>query len=351
MPVSTEVPSQASWSQDLPGSAHPPVPEPPYFDPTLDAWVFSRYGDITAALRHPSLVPAPLRSRKLPSTLTEEEHRRMRSETQEALSPVRLRSWKEQLLQRSEDLSRSIPSNRPVDLLAEYARPLCLSFASTVTGLQQENALKLCEHARAVSMTAADPYSLPLKEASRSADAELKLHFHTGPESLRDPGFVGLSQTLPAMLGNIWFVLLQHPEVWRHIHQEPEGIDRAIEELLRHAGFTRILTRAATTDLTLDGTSIRKGQCVILRLSTANHDPEFFEDPHQIDLARRGPTQLSFGAGLHSCVGAGLLRAASAAITLPLFSQFVSARLVRDIEWQGGAIFRFPRALWVSLDR
>jgi hypothetical protein len=200
-------------------------------------------------------------------------------------------------------------------------------------------------------LAAADPYNMALKEAASSADSELKPHFHTGPESLRDSGFVGLSQTLPAMLGNIWFALLQHPQDWELVHRDTERIDQTIEELMRYAGFTRILSRLAIDNLTLNGASIRKGDRIILRLVAANHDPDTFENPHTIDLARRGATHLSFGAGLHSCVGAGLLRMASSAITLPLISQFASAHLARDVEWQGGATFRFPQALWVDLHR
>jgi cytochrome P450 len=349
MPVSTEFPGQASWSQDRPGSDCFPVPEPPYFDPSLDAWVFTRYSEITAALRHPSLVPASLRHRSVSAGHGDEEHASMRAETLAALPPTRLRSLRDQLLQQSQALVETVALGTSIDLISGYARPLCLSFAATVTGIKQQSAQQLCPHARAVSLAAADPYNLSLKQVARSSDEHLKPHFSTGPNSLRDSGFVGLSQTLPSMLGNIWFALLQHPRQWTEMHRNLEGVDQAIEELMRYVGFTRIITRTATADLTLNQTVIRKGDFLLLRLAAAHHDPEAFDNPGQIDLTRRAPCHLSFGAGLHSCVGAGLLRMASAAITLPLVSRFSFPQLVREIEWQGGAVLRFPQAQWVNL--
>lgn len=349
MPTTTEYPGEATWSHDAPGSTSPPIAEPPYFDASLDAWIFTRYSDITAALRHPMLVPASLRRRPGSEVFSDEERSIMRAEARAALPQDRLRSLRDQLLEQSTALVSTIEPEISVDLISAYARPLCLSFAATVTGIHHETAQQLCQHARAVSLGAADPYNLSLKQAARSSNQHLKPHFTTGPDSLRDSGFVGLSQTLPCMLGNTWFALLTHPHLWTNVHRNPESADQAIEELMRYVGFTRIITRAATADLTLNQTAIRKDDFLILRLSAAHHDPKAFISPNEIDITRRVPSHLSFGAGLHSCVGAGLLRMASAAITLPLVSRFSLARLVREIEWKGGAVFMFPQALWVNL--
>jgi len=181
------------------------------------------------------------------------------------------------------------------------------------------------------------------------ANEVLKPHFHSGPESLRDSGFVALSQTMPALLGNAWYALMQNPNAWTLLHQQPELMDQAIEELLRYAGLVRILSRAAEEDIDFNGTAIRKGERIILRIIAGNRDPERFSHPSQIDLLRRDAGHLSLGSGSHACVGASLIRMTMATITRPLLQRFASAAPAQPVDWQGGSGFRFPRALWVKL--
>lgn len=350
MPVSTEISSQALWGDDRPDSSTPPVAEPPYFDTTLNAWVFSRYADIVAALRSPSLIPASA-TKATAQQQDEEQHQKTRAEAQAALPASSLRLWKHQLARHSEQLVRALPDDRPVDLLGEYARPLCLSLASTITRVQHSDPAKLCEHARAVSAFAANPYNSDLKAPAKSATAELKPFFPSGPESLRSSGFVALTQTMPALLGNTWFALLQHPDKWRCLHLHPEWMEQAIEELMRYSGFTRILARMATSDICINGTSIQKGQRIVLRLIAANRDPESFHHPNDLDLNRRGAAHLSFGTGPHACVAAGLLRMIAVTISAPLLSHFATVQLARNVEWKGGATFLTPKFLWVHLYR
>jgi hypothetical protein len=350
MPTETEVPSQACWSQDRLDSGLPPVAEAPYFDDKLDAWVFSRYADVAAALRIPSLVPASIRNRTPQTKPDYDKHRRMRAETVAALPSAQLRAWKKPLAKQAEDLAGRLAVDRKTDLLGEYARPLCLSMAATVTHIQQESALALCERARAISAAASDPYDSALRAAGKFAETELRPHFRAeGPESLRDAGFVALSQTMPALLGNTWFTLLEHPQHWQRLHREPSLTEPAIEELMRYAGFTRTLNRQAVGDIDVGGVRIRKSQYVVLRLVAANRDPDSFANPHEIDLERRGALHLSFGTGLHSCVGAGLLRMIASTLTLALVTRFAEAELAGEIEWRGGATFVSPKALWVNL--
>ncbi|HTH53424.1 MAG TPA: cytochrome P450 [Edaphobacter sp.] len=349
MPTPTEIPSQASWPQDRPDSPHPPTPEAPYFDDALQAWVFSRYSDVVAAMRNPLLSPVGLASSKTPSPLSDKQRHAMRSETLAILSASQLRLWKKQALHHAEQLLTLLPQDRPIDLLGEYARPVCLSLATTVTGVRHDDPQQLCPHARALSLSSADPYNPDLRAQAKSASATLQPYFPPGPETLRSSGFVALTQTLPFLLGNAWFALLQHPHEWDRLHHDPHLIESAVHELIRFAGLTRVLARQATADLHLHGAHIRKDQRVILRLTAANKDSEIFDHPGNLNITRPTTKHLSFGAGRHACTGAGLLRMMAIATTAPLVSRFSAAPLARNVEWQGGATFLAPRALWVHL--
>jgi cytochrome P450 len=273
----------------------------------------------------------------------------MRWETMEALSANQLRAWRERIVPEAVALINTFPSEEPVDLMGGYARPLCLSLAAMVTGISRGAAEALCGMARRVSASAAEPYDPAVRVSAKSANAALRGCFHSGPDALRDSGFVALSQTLPCLLGNAWFALLEYPQEWSLLHQQPELTEQAIEELLRYAGLTRTLFRTATADLDLNGFSIRKGERVVLRIIAANRDPERFAEPHRVDVTRRDGGHFTLGAGPHACVAAGLIRMVAATMTHPLVQRFASANLALPVRWQGGSGFRSPSSLWVYL--
>jgi hypothetical protein len=341
--------SKPSWSGDQLDSASPPEIEAPYFDDILRAWVLSKHADILAAFRASHLSPASPNSNKVSEPIDESGRLKMRAETMEALSPIQLRAWRERLTPEACACAQSLPIEEPVDLLDAYARPLCLSLAAMVTGISRHDAAGLCARAERVSAAAAEPYDPALRRGAKAANVELRSCFHSGPEPLRDSGFVALSQTMPCILGNAWFALMQHPQEWSLLHRQPGLMEQAVEELLRYAGLVRILVRTATADIDLNGCFIRKGERIILRIIAANHDPARFSNPNQVDVTRRGAGHFTLGYGAHSCVGASLIRMAAVTITQPLLQRFAAANAAQPVVWQGGSGFRSPLSLWVRL--
>jgi cytochrome P450 len=343
MPAKRDNPTIPSWTHDQLDSSSPPEVEPAYFDSVLNAWVLSKHADILAAFRATSLAPTGAHDKD--DTLRS----RIRAETIEALSPAQLRAWREELTPEVQLLADALPTAEPMDLMDAYARPLCLSFAAIVTGISREHSIRLNEKAQRVSAATAEPYDPALRAGAKAANAELRSCFHSGPETLRDSGFVALSQTLPCLLGNAWYALLQHPQQWSLLHQQPGLTEQAIDELLRYTGLARTLTRTATADIGLNGSSIRKGEQIILRIIAGNRDPERFSHPHQVDVTRADARHFTLGAGPHSCIAAGLIRMAATTITRALLQRFAPPTSARPIDWQGGSGFRFPRSLWVCL--
>jgi cytochrome P450 len=338
-----------AWSSDQLDSAAAPEMQAPYFDPHLQAWVFSRYSDLLAAFRCPCLVPGRRDAATLDFAEEESARLKMREETREALAPARIRELREQLAGDANKLCRQLPAGEPIDLVATYGQPLCLALAAMVTGISQEDANHLEELAQTAWATTADPENADLRCPAKAANKTLRRYFHSGPEPLRDSGFVGLSQTLLRIVNAAWYALLQSPDQWSQLRESPELIDQAMEELLRYACVIRILSRTAAEDIDLNGASIRKGDHIILRVFAANHDPARFSEPEHLDCARRDAGHLTLGAGGHACVAANLLRIAAGVMTISLLTRFASASIVRPVEWIGGSIMRSPASLWVTL--
>ena len=346
MPAKRNNPTIPNWTHDQLDSSSPPEVEAAYFDSVLNAWVLSKHADILAAFRASTLAPTGPHDKNAPD---DDLRSKIRTETMEALFPAQLRAWREKITPEVHARADTLPTAEPVDLMDHYARPLCLSLAAMVTGISRDDGIRLYERAQRVSAAAAEPYDLALRVGAKAANAQLRGCFHSGPESLRDSGFVALSQTVPCLLGNAWFALMQHPQQWRLLHQQPELTEQAIEELLRYTGLARTLTRRATADIDLNGSFIRKGEQIILRLIAGNRDPERFSHPHQVDVTRGDGGHFTLGAGPHSCVAAGLIRMVATTITRPLLQRFAPPTPALPVEWQGGSGFRFPRSLWVCL--
>ncbi|HZB88471.1 MAG TPA: cytochrome P450 [Terracidiphilus sp.] len=337
-----------AWSSDEFDSPVSPHIEPAYFDKALDAWVLSRYEDVLAAFRSSALT---FESNQPTTTEGDKAMERMRAETLEALSPVQLRAWSEAITPVIEARAQRLPEGCDVDLLDDYLGPNCLDLAAMVTGIDPQDAARLRKLAQPVSAAAAEPFDPALREQAKSAIPQLQVCFHSKTETLRESGFVALALTLSCMLANACYALLRNPRQWTLLHQEPGLVEQAIEELMRHAGLSRFLRRQATDDLTIGGASIRRGDRLILRIIAANHDPDRFTHPNDLNVCRREAGHLTLGAGLHACVGASLLRMASIAMIRPLVASFSSAVLTGPVTWHGGSGFRSPEHLPVLLRR
>ncbi|MBN6040424.1 amino acid adenylation domain-containing protein [Amycolatopsis sp. 195334CR] len=111
-------------------------------------------------------------------------------------------------------------------------------------------------------------------------------------------------QTLTQLVAGGLLLLEQHPEQLRALRERPELIDSAIDEFMRLNGSSQYVARQVTADVELAGMTLRAGQSVLVHLGAANLDPAVYENPHQLDITRRGPRHLGFGLGRHYCAGA-----------------------------------------------
>ncbi|QFU89912.1 amino acid adenylation domain-containing protein [Amycolatopsis sp. YIM 10] len=111
-------------------------------------------------------------------------------------------------------------------------------------------------------------------------------------------------QTLTQLVAGGLLLLERHPEQQRALRERPELIDSAIDEFMRINGSSQYVARQVTADVEIGGVRLRAGQSVLVHLGAANLDPTVYEDPHTLDITRRGPRHLGFGLGRHYCAGA-----------------------------------------------
>jgi cytochrome P450 len=120
--------------------------------------------------------------------------------------------------------------------------------------------------------------------------------------------FVAGFETTTNLLANGLAALLEHPGQRDLLAGSPELAASATEELLRFDSPVQLLSRVVFEPVELGGTTIDAGERVIAYLGAGNRDPERFTDPDRLDLARADNGPLSFGGGIHFCLGAPLAR-------------------------------------------
>jgi cytochrome P450 len=134
------------------------------------------------------------------------------------------------------------------------------------------------------------------------------------------------TDTTRNQLGLALWAFATHPDQWRLLASRPDLVPAAVEEAIRYSAATGGLPRVALEDFELHGVTIPAGTFVMLLSGTANHDSSVIERPEEFDVLRKRPegfSQLTFGGGIHYCLGAALARAelqealAMAAPTLP----------------------------------
>jgi cytochrome P450 len=108
--------------------------------------------------------------------------------------------------------------------------------------------------------------------------------------------------------GNGLLALLEHPVELTRLRQEPSLLPIAIEELMRFDSPLQLFERTATADVAIGGVVVERGQKVAALLGSANRDPAVFADPDSLRVARADNPHISFGAGVHFCIGAPLAR-------------------------------------------
>jgi cytochrome P450 len=116
-------------------------------------------------------------------------------------------------------------------------------------------------------------------------------------------------ETTTNLIGNGILLLHRNPDQLARLRADPGLIPNAVEELLRYDSPVQLTGRMATADHEIMGERIEAGEQVISLLGAANHDPAAFEgDPSLLDVGRPGVRAISFGGGLHYCLGAQLAR-------------------------------------------
>lgn len=151
------------------------------------------------------------------------------------------------------------------------------------------------------------------------------------------------------LIGNSVHALLSHPDQLDALRAEPGLMRNAVEEFLRYDGSVQFTTRTALEDVDLDGERVAAGTAFYLCLGAANRDPEAHERPDVLDVRRARPQPLTFGGGIHHCLGAAMGRLETRLALTAMFERAAELELAGRPSWRQGAVFRGLERLPVAV--
>ncbi|MGA4879650.1 cytochrome P450 [Streptomyces lydicamycinicus] len=257
------------------------------------------------------------------------DHTRLRRKLTGAFTVRRMKQLEEHIVEIAErqldEMARLTP---PVDLVKEFALPVPSLVICELLGVPYEdrenfqvNSAKFLvkdqqldeKMAAYGAMTTYLAELVTRKRAEPGDDilSDLARHDDLTIEELTGIAFLLLlagHETTANMLALGTFALLEHPEQLAQLRAAPDLLPDAVEELMRYLSVADIFYRYATEDIELGGETIGKGSTVVVSLLAANHDPQRFDHPGTLDIHRRARGHLSFGHGIHQCLGQQLAR-------------------------------------------
>jgi cytochrome P450 len=295
------------------------------------------------------------------------DHTRLRRLAATAFRRARLEALEPRIRQLVDELLDELePAPAPVDLVAGFARPLPFAVVGELLGIDRPDQRLLAGWF--TSLLA--PYSggEPPAEAVAASQAVVGYlddlvdsRWETPTEDLvgdlvracRDDLLtrqelmstvfqliVAGHDTTTSLIGNGVALLLQHPDQRDALVAEPGLVGRAVEEMLRFDAAVHHATfRYAVRDVIIAGVTIPAGVQVLVNLAAAGRDPERNDDPDVFDVRRSGAAHVTFGHGVHHCLGAPLARLEAEIAFTELMRRFPSMRLAvapDDLHWGHG---------------
>ncbi|TFV87170.1 cytochrome P450 [Blastococcus sp. CT_GayMR16] len=252
----------------------------------------------------------------------------------------RLRPWVEELAGRLvDDLVERSAGTEPVDLLTGMADQLPVAVIAELLGVPEADRPLLRPWSNAiVKMYEYDRTQQREDDAERAADEFVAYLRGLAAERRANPGDDLVSHLVTVrdadgdkltedelvttcilllnagheatvnVTGNGTLALLRNPDQLRRLREDRTLLPTAIEELMRFDSPLQLFERTATEDVEMGGITVEQGQKIAALLGSANHDPAVFQVPGTLDVGRAENPHISFGAGVHFCIGAPLAR-------------------------------------------
>ena len=372
--------------------------EPVHWSELMDAWVVTRYDDVSALLKDSRfsadrrkannrfaqeaaarLEESPLADATTMLGADPPEHTRLRGLVSKAFTPRVIEAMRPHIQEIVDSLLDDVQESGRMDVIGDLAYPLPVIVIAEMLGVPPTDrddfkrwsddivatmgplaAPEVLEQARISIQEMADYFSAVIAERRREPKedllsgliaAEERGEVLSGEELLATCILLlaAGNETTTNLIGNGMLALLRYPEQLEKLRDQPSLTESAVEELLRYDGPVQSTARVATEQLEIRGTTIEKAQLVIAVLGAADRDPKQFPNPDELDIARQPNQHIAFGQGIHYCIGSSLARMEGQIAFETLLRRMPNPRLEsEEQEWGGNFILRGLKRLPIA---
>jgi len=375
--------------------------EPVRKDPLAPVWILTRYDDVATMLRDAKFRKDPFALDRLPRLVREQldatpdrvdsdavsmlfldppQHTRIRSLFARAFTPASLAALRSRIELICRKRLDRVHASGQMELIGDLAYPLPVFVIVEMLGFPAEDyekfkrwsdemtaslALNAKPEHHAIAAEARDQLRdyfdrvvLPMK--NRPADSLISRLLETEGQ----PG--GLSreeifsnsvlllaaghETTTNLIGNGVVALMQNRDQWAQLVADPLLVESAVEEILRYDSPVQWTSRLTGERMELGGRTIEAGEIILGCVGAANRDPSKFADPERFDIRRANNKHLSFGTGVHFCLGAALARMEAQIALSMLIERYPQMKWTgRKLSWMKGLTFRGVRFLPLAL--
>jgi cytochrome P450 PksS len=357
-------------------------------------WLLSRYDDVAALLRDErfkknrrhALTKEQLR--KLPWTppmfrplernmldLDPPDHTRLRSLVHKAFTPSLVEQMRSRTRAIADELLDRIVWTGEMDLIKDFALPLPMTIITEILGVPRKDHDKFHKWSQAVvSLTSPSPtlrvlpsvwkfirylrqfFKLRRRDPKDDLVSALIKAEEAG-DKLNEDELLAMvfllliagHETTVNLIGNGTLALIENPNEMNKLLSEPSLVKPAVEELLRYTSPVFTTTeRYAREDTTIHGVTIPQGEMTLGVIGSANRDETAFENPNELQITREPNRHLSFGQGIHFCLGAPLARMEAQIAFTTLLQRVPNLRLTKpssSLHWRPSIFLRGLAAL------
>lgn len=346
----------------------------------INAWILTRYEDVDMVLRDHRRFLKDDSIIEYRSMLNSNppDHTRLRTIVSKAFTPRSVAELHPRIERVVNELLDDVEGEGRFDLIEKFAFPIPITVIAEMLGVPPEDRDIFEEWSNDISLVI-EPYQTEEQEARvNRASEELFEYFEVIMElRRREPQddmitalmnaeeegdklthdellgtlmllLVAGNETTRNLIGNGTLALLRHPDQLRRLRDNPDLLDSAVNEMLRYDSPVQLDGRFAEEDIDIGGTRIPAGERMICAIGAANRDPAAFTNPNVLDIGRREKSHISFGRGIHHCLGAPLAMMEGRIAFAALLDRFSSIELVSEPEFREQIVLRGVEELWVE---
>ena len=351
----------------------------------IEAWALTRYEDVQDVLAdHKRFTNAERNYDYMQYRtfldLDPPDHTRLRGLVSKAFTPRAVRELGPRVQELVDELLDAVAGKGRIDLISDFAFPLPVIVIAEMLGVPAQDRTRFREWSDDIALSVNPLLNSEQIERVQQATEELFEYFEGIIEQRRQAPqndmisallaaeeegdrltheellstlmllLVAGNETTRNLIGNGMLALLKNPAQLQRLREHPELLDSAINELLRYDSPVQMDARNAIDDVEIGGKRIAAGQRILAIVGAANRDPQIFANPDQLDIGRDEVSHLSFGRGIHYCLGSPLAILEGRIAFTSLLDRFSSIRLASEPVFKDQIVLRGVEELWVEVE-